>query len=109
MGSCEKVRVKGRKCKKWTSLITDGGMGRKWFTGYLWEERFGGQWQSCGIERELYGRIVIPTVVYDSETWSLSVQERRKIEVFEMMCLRNIYGIRRVDRVRNAIIREMRM
>ena len=31
---------------------------------------------------------------------------RRKIEVFEMMCLRNIIGIRRVDRVRNAIIRE---
>ena len=29
-----------------------------------------------------------------------------KIEVFEMMCLRNICGIRRVDRVRNAIIKE---
>ena len=30
----------------------------------------------------------------------------KKIEVFEMMYLRNICGIRRVDRVRNAIIRE---
>ena len=38
--------------------------------------------------------------------WSLSAQERRKTEVFEMMCLRNICGIRRVGRVRNAIMRE---
>ena len=58
------------------------------------------------VKRELYERVVIPTVVYGSETWSLSAQERRKIELFEMMCLRNICGIRRVDRMRNTIIRE---
>ena len=49
---------------------------------------------------------MIPTAVYASKTWSLSAQEKRKIEVFEMMSLRNICGIRRVDRVRNAIIKE---
>ena len=49
---------------------------------------------------------MISTVVYGSEAWSLSAQERRKIEAFEMMCLRNICGIRRVDSVRNEIIRE---
>ena len=31
------------------------------------------------VKRELYERVVIPTVVYGSETWSLSAQERRKI------------------------------
>ena len=36
----------------------------------------------------------------------LSAQERRKIEVFEIMCLRNVCGIRRVDRIRNSLIRE---
>ena len=35
------------------------------------------------VKRELYERVVIPTVVYGTEMWSLSVQERRKIEVFE--------------------------
>ena len=35
-----------------------------------------------------------------------SAQERIKIEVFEMMCLESICGIRRVDRVRNSLIRE---
>ena len=39
-------------------------------------------------------------MVYGSEAWSLSAQERREIEVFEV---RNICDIRRVDRGRNAI------
>ena len=59
------------------------------------------------VKRELYERVLIPTVVYGSEMRSLSAQEGRKTELFEMMCLRNICGIRRIDRVRNAIIREM--
>ena len=63
-------------------------------------------WKENILKQELYERVVIPTVVYGSETWSLSEQEKRKIEVFEMMCLGNICGIRRVDRVRNTIIRE---
>ena len=50
--------------------------------------------------------MVIPSVEYDSETWSLSAQVRRKTEVLGIVCLRNIYGIRRVDRVRNSLITE---
>ena len=46
---------------------------------------------------------MILNVVHGSERRSLNAEERRKIEVFEMMCLGNICGIRRVDRVRNAI------
>ena len=81
--------------------------GRKvWGTmANLWKENM----ISRELKREVYERVVIPTMVYGSETWSLSAQERRKIEVFEMMCLRNIYGIRRVDRVRNAIIKRRRV
>ena len=44
-------------------------------------------------------------MVYGSETWSLRAQESRKIEGFEMMCLRNICDIRRVNKVRNTIIK----
>ena len=64
--------------------------GRKWLTGGLREERFGGRWQTLEGEYDtqrsttgLYERVVIPTVVYSSEMLSLSAQERRKIEVFE--------------------------
>ena len=68
----------------------------------LWKESI----ISSEVKRELYERVVIPTVVYGSETWVLSTQWRRKIEIFEMVCLKNICGIRRVDRVRNSLIRE---
>ena len=45
-------------------------------------------------------------MVYGLEAWSLSANERRKIAVVKVMCLRNMCGIRRVDGVRNAIVRE---
>ena len=95
-------------------ISTDGGMGEEvadrvleerkvWKTmENLWKENM----ISREVKRELYERVVIQTVVYSSETWSLSVQERRKIEVFEIMCLKNICVISRGGRVRNAIIRE---
>ena len=34
---------------------------------------------------------MVPTMVFGSEMWSLSVQERRKIQVFENMCLINMW------------------
>ena len=121
MRSCEKVRVSGEEMQELDKfnylgvmISTDGGMreevarrvldGRKvWGTmAKLWNENM----ISRKLKREYYERVVIPSVVYGSETLSLSEQERRKIKVFEVMCLRNICGIRGVDRVRNAIIRE---
>ena len=62
--------------------------GRKvWMTmAKLWKENM----IPKEFKRQLYERVVIPTVVYGSETWSISGQERRKIEVYERMCLRNI-------------------
>ena len=47
----------------------------------LWKENM----ISRQVKKELYEILVISTVVYGSEIWSLSVQEKRKIEIFEMM------------------------
>ena len=44
----------------------------------LWKENM----ISREVKRELYERAVIPIVLYDTETWSLSEEERRKIEAF---------------------------
>ena len=40
-----------------------------------------------------YERVVVPKVVYNSEKWKSSVQERGILEVFEVMCLRNVCEI----------------
>ena len=43
--------------------------------------------------------MVIPTVVYDHETWKLKVKERGKLEVFDMSLLRDIYEKISGDRI----------
>ena len=64
-----------------------------------------------GVSREvkmkLYESVFIPTVTYGCEAWVMNTKVRRKIEVLEMRVLREIAGVRRVDRVRNKRIRYM--
>ena len=43
----------------------------------------------------IYGIIVLPVVLYGCETWSLTLQEERKLRVFEKMVFRRIFGPRR--------------
>ena len=41
-----------------------------------------------------------------SEAWGLRVEERRKLDVMEMRCLRSMCGMTRMDRLRNEVVRE---
>ena len=49
MGSCKKVRMNGEEMQEVNKfnylevmISTGGGMGMKWLTGYMGEERYGG-------------------------------------------------------------------
>jgi Reverse transcriptase (RNA-dependent DNA polymerase). len=63
--------------------------------------------RSLGMEakRTLYEGIVVPTVLYGAETWGLREDERRRLDVLEMKCLRSMCGVTRLDRIRNEEIR----
>ena len=50
-------------------------------------------------------KVVVPTVMYGSESWGMKVTERQKLNVFEMKCLRSMTGVSRMDRVRNKVVR----
>ena len=39
-------------------------------------------------------QLILPVVLYGSETWSLTLREERKLRVFENMVLRRIFGPR---------------
>jgi hypothetical protein len=39
--------------------------------------------------------IVLPVVLYECETWSLTVREEHKLKVFENRVLRRIFGLKR--------------
>ena len=55
----------------------------------------------------VYNAIVVPTLMYGSETWVLNKQqESEAIQATEMRVLRRIAEKRMVDRVRNVEIRE---
>ena len=64
-----------------------------------------------GVSREvkmrLYESIFVPTVIYGCESWVLNAKVRKKVEVVEMRILRDIANVRRIDRIRNARVREM--
>lgn len=58
------------------------------------------------VKKCLYERVIVPTVLYGAETWGMREDERKKLNVFEMRCLRSMLGVTRMDRIRNEDIRE---
>ena len=56
-------------------------------------------------KRRLYEGVVVPTAVYGAETWNMKEADRRRLDVFEMRCLRSMVGVSRLDRVRNEEVR----
>ena len=54
---------------------------------------------------KVYETLVLSVLLYNSETWTLKENIKKKLRVFEMNCLRKIKGVTRRDRVRNTVIR----
>jgi hypothetical protein len=57
------------------------------------------------LKIRLYKALIEPIATYAAETWTLKAEDSRKLEVFEMRCLRAILGVTRRDRLRNHHIR----
>lgn len=53
----------------------------------------------------LFRSLIIPILLYGSETWTLLKPELNKLEVFQMRCLRQILRVSLRDHLRNEIIR----
>ena len=53
----------------------------------------------------LYEGVIVPTALYGAEVWGMRSAERRKVNVLQMKCLRNLVGVSRMDRVRNKEVR----
>ena len=57
------------------------------------------------VKMTVYKAIVLPTLLYASETWPISQHHVDKLEVFQMSCLRSMLGVSRMQRLRNVDIR----
>ena len=53
----------------------------------------------------LYEGVIVPTALYGAEAWGMRSADRRKVNVLEMKCLRSLFVVSRLDRVRNEEVR----
>jgi hypothetical protein len=51
--------------------------------------------QYCDINLQLCSIIILPVVLYECETWSLTLREEHRLSVFENKVLRRIFGPKR--------------
>ena len=56
------------------------------------------------VKKVLYEKVVVPPVMYGSESWGMKVIERQRLNVLEMKCLRSTTGVSRLDWVRNEVV-----
>ena len=54
----------------------------------------------------VYKALVVPTLAYGSECWTLKKEDERKFHSLEMNCLRRMIGVTRRDRIQNTVVRE---
>ena len=45
-------------------------------------------------KKRLYEGVIVPTALYVAEAWGMRSAERRKVNVLEMKCLRNLVECR---------------
>jgi hypothetical protein len=50
---------------------------------------------SKNLENKICRTIILPVVLYECETWSLTLREERRLRVFENRVLRRVFGPRR--------------
>ena len=53
----------------------------------------------------VYNAMVIPTMLYGSETWTMMKRHKSRLRATEMAYLRRVVGVTRIDRVRNTDVR----
>ena len=50
---------------------------------------------SKNLKIKVYRTVILPVVLYECETWLLTLRQERKLRVFQNMVLRRIFGPRR--------------
>jgi hypothetical protein len=64
-----------------------------------------GEGMSRDADRSMYEGIVVPTLLYGSEVWAASADDRRRMGVMEMKCMRAMCEVSIRDKIKNEVRR----
>ena len=66
------------------------------------------KWKDISVKTKVhaYKALVVPTLAYGSECWTLKKEDEQKLHSLEMNCLRRMIGVTRRDRIQNTVVRE---
>ena len=56
------------------------------------------------FKMRLFDPLILPVALYGAECWQLKTTEQRRLDAFQLRCLRRILGVTYKDRVTNAEI-----
>lgn len=77
-----------------------------WSFGRLKSNVWTNQDISRSLKVRIYRALILPIAIYGAESWTLRNTDTRRLESFEMRCLRTILGVNLMDRVRSDEIRQ---
>ena len=73
-------------------------------------QRLNSIWTSKNINNhtkmQLYQTLILSILLYGAESWTMKKDDKNRLHVFEMTCLRRILGVTRLDKIRNTKIKE---
>ena len=59
-----------------------------------------------GTKLRVVNAMVLPTLTYGCEAWTLQTRHRGRVEAMQMRVMRRIEGVTRLDRIRNVDLRD---
>ena len=62
---------------------------------------FGSRSLGMNVKKLLHAGLAVPTALYSVESWRIGMMDKERMDVMEMRCLKSLYGVTRMDRVRN--------
>ena len=74
--------------------------------GAMWKEVLDRKELKKATKMRVYNAIMLPTMLYGSETWTVMKRHESRLGATEMAYLRRVEGVTMMDRVRNADVRE---
>ena len=61
---------------------------------------------SKGTKLIVFNAVVVPTLLYECETWTMQKRQESRLQAIEMRYLRRVEGVTKLDKVRNEDIRQ---